>query len=104
MQRVAAEIGGTPLSEGEVQSRMQDEWLENAIPVARLVASQILDGKLDIAEGWLSLPYRDTNLGPLKIFFEHDLPDSSVAFDGSFRARVLAAAQRFLNPDPASRE
>lgn len=96
VDRAAVETGVVPASDEAVNSRLSDEWLQNAIPVARQIASQMLSGQLDVAEGWLSLPYRDSDLGPLTVFFEHEAPESSVAFDEAFRSRVLAASERFI--------
>ncbi len=100
IERAAAELGVISAIEAEVESRLCDQWIQNAIPVARHIATEMLSGTLEVVEGWLSLPYRDGDVGPLEVFFQHEVPDSSVAFDEDFRARMLAAAQLFMNSMP----
>lgn len=90
------ETGLHAMSNEKLSSRLSDEWLQNAIPVARHIATQITNGEIDVAEGWLSLPYREGNLGPLEIFFEGFDPGSSVEFDEEFRTKTIAAARKFL--------
>jgi hypothetical protein len=96
LERAAVETGTFPVGEEVVGRRLSDNWLQNAIPVAKHIALRMRGGELDIAEGWLSLPYRDGDLGPIAVFFQREVPDSSVVFDKAFRERILAASEVFL--------
>jgi len=90
-----SQLGIIPASTSEVERRKREEWLRDAIQCARRVSTEILDGTVDPAEGWLRLPYREVELGPLSAFFEFAEPDGSVQFNDEFRSRVVEAAKRF---------
>jgi hypothetical protein len=90
-----SELGIIPASTAEVDRRKSVAWLRDAIQRAKLISTEILDGKVDPAEGWLRLPYRAAELGPLSVFFEFADPNESVQFSDEFRSRVIEAAKRF---------
>lgn len=95
-EAVSTEIGFAPCSSKELPSRQDDEWLKNAVPIARRIANDILEDRTDIANAWLSLPYREKALGPLQVFSEGLDPTSSVNFDEAFRDKIKFAAKSFL--------
>jgi hypothetical protein len=90
-----SQLGIVPASAGATEERLSDEWIRNATQVAKRISNQILDGTLDPVEGWLRLPYREGELGPLSVFFEFADPTGSVQFDDHFCSRLIDAAKRF---------
>lgn len=89
------QLGIVPASASAVEDRLSEEWIWNAIQVAKQISAQILNGAIDPIEGWLSLPYREGELGPLSVFFEFADRTGSVRFDDKFRSRLIDAAKRF---------
>jgi hypothetical protein len=92
-----AQLGIFPASPGEVEQRQSDSWIWDATQIAKHISTQILSGTLDPAEGWLRLPYREGDLGPLAVFFEFAERSGSVRFDEHFRAKIIAIAKQFLS-------
>jgi hypothetical protein len=90
------ELGLSPATQEQIESRQTDEWIHNAVPLARHIAKQIIGNEVDIAQAWLSIPYRDGELGPLGVFFEKADPTSCVVFDEDFRLDIGSAARQFL--------
>jgi hypothetical protein len=90
-----SQLGIVPASASAIAERLNDEWIWNATQVAKRISNQILDGTLDPVEGWLRLPYREEELGPLSVFFEFADRTGSVRFDDQFCSRLIDAAKRF---------
>ena len=80
-------------------------WLQTALPIAKAIAQQILDGTINPVEGWLSIPWCvDQPLGPLAVFFTFADRVGSVSFDEKFQRRVVAACEQFLSTLKASEQ
>jgi len=90
-----SELGIVPLSASAVEERLSNEWIWNATQVAKHISAQILSGSLNPAEGWLRLPYREGELGPLSVFFEFASRLGNVTFDDRFRSKLIEAIERF---------
>jgi hypothetical protein len=95
---VCHELGVVPTAPCDVEATEFGMWLEKAIPIAGMIAKQILDGAIDPAEGWLNIPWRDDrSLGPLDVFFTFaDREGGNISFDDNFRRRLNAACRQFL--------
>jgi len=90
-----SQLGILPAPATVVEKREGDAWILNAMKIATHISSQILNGTLDPAEGWLRLPYREGDLGPLAVFFEFAERLGSVRFDEHFRSKLIEAAKQF---------
>lgn len=94
------QLGVIPTVQGDVEAEFRN-WLEEMIPIASMIAKQILNGTVDPAEGWLSIPWRDNQpLGPLAVFFTFADREGSVSFDDDFRRHLNAACRQFLGLEP----
>ena len=90
------QLGIVPTSTG-VKEGLSDPWIWEATQIAKRISAQILDGSLSPVEGWLRLPYRDGELGPLSVFFEFADRLGNVRFDDEFRSQLIVAVKRFLS-------
>jgi hypothetical protein len=90
-----SQLGIVPVSAGAVEKRQSDTWIWDATQIAKHISAQILNGTLDPAEGWLRLPYREGELGPLSVFFEFADRCGNVRFDDHFRSKLIQAAKLF---------
>jgi len=90
-----SQLGILPATASTVEERLSDTWIWSATQIAKHISVQILNGTLDPVEGWLSLPYREGELGPLSVFFEFADRLGNVTFDDRFRSKLIEAARRF---------
>jgi hypothetical protein len=90
-----SQLGVAPAATHVVEEHLKDIWIWNATQIAKHISAQILDGTLDPVAGWLSLPYREGELGPLSVFFEFADRLGRVSFDEQFRAQLINATKRF---------
>jgi hypothetical protein len=91
-----SQLGIIPDSEADVTAEFK-AWLQTAVPVAHVLAREVLEGTIDPVEAWLNLPWRnDQPLGPIGIFFEFDNPAGIVSFDEEFHTRLRSACDKFL--------
>jgi hypothetical protein len=90
-----SQLGIVPAPAAEIDKRKSEAWLRDAVQIAKRISTEILNGTVDPAEGWLRLPYREDELGSLSVFFEFADPLGPVQFDDKFRSRVIEAAKRF---------
>jgi len=90
------QLGVIPTVQAEVDAEFRN-WIEETIPIASMIAKQILNGTVDPAEGWLHIPWRnDQPLGPVGVFFAFADRLGSVSFDDEFQRRLKDACRRFL--------
>ena len=92
-----SQLGIVPAFTSTVEEGLSDTWIWQATQIAKRISAQILDGSLNPVEGWLRLPYRDGELGPLSVFFEFADRSSNVRFDDEFRSQLIVAVKRFLS-------
>ncbi len=92
-----SQLGILPAFANVVEKRNSDPWIWHATQIAKHISAQILDGTIDPAEGWLRLPYREGDLGPLAVFFEFAERFGPVRFDERFRSRLIETAKQFLS-------
>jgi len=90
-----SQLGILPAPASVVEKRESDTWIWDATQIAKHISAQILNGTLDAAEGWLRLPYREGDLGPLAVFFEFAEREGPVRFDEHFRSKLIEAAKQF---------